>query len=152
MVYVVYILTFILFHYHLLMNTTHYLVVCSILMVINDGQKLLVLFWSIYRIIQDYFCSSFDWQAWNPCIISPVFYRPHLVQLSWTFLYCFCSVVLSPALSAGEFWPYCALLCISVASSLIIMHFTVFSYMSLLLLYILYSAFLCDLVARMVSS
>ena len=73
-------LNLILFHYHLLMNTTHYLVDVSILMVISDGQKLLVLFWSIYGIIQDYFCSSFDWQAWNPCIISPVFYRPHLVQ------------------------------------------------------------------------
>ena len=52
-------LNLILFHYHLLMNTTHYWVVCSNLMVINDGQKLLVLFWSIYGIIQDCFCSVF---------------------------------------------------------------------------------------------
>ena len=103
------------------------------------------------------------------------FYRHHLVQGHEYSCIVFAGI--SPALSAGEFdltvlysasllvlyisdctlhlrsyFTSLLVLCISVASSLIIMHFAVSSYMSLLLLYILYSAFLCDLVARMVSS
>ena len=124
-------LNLILFHYHLLMNTTRYLVVCSILMVINDGQKPLVLFLL----------------SPSPALSAGEFDLTVLYSASLLVLY-----ISDCTLHLCSYFTSLLVLCISVASSLIIMHFTVFSYMSLLLLYIPYSAFLRDLVASMVFS
>ena len=131
-------LSLILFHYHLLMNTTNCLVDVSILMVISDGQKLLVLFWSIYGIIQDYFCSSFDWQ--------PLYHSPVFIDIIWynvmnTLVLFLLS--LSPALSAGEFdltVLYSASLLVLYISACTLHLCSLYMTVSLLLLYTLYSA------------